>query len=381
METRRLFYEDSHLRAFDATVRACFSTPRGWAAVLDQTCFYPEGGGQGGDSGTLDGVAVMDTHEHDGEIWHVLAAPLAVGSTVRGELDWDARFDRMQQHSGEHILSGLICRRFGVNNVGFHMGAQTVTIDFDGCIPAQALPELEDEANQIVWQDVEILARYPAPEELRALRYRSKKALDWPVRIVEIPGADCCACCGVHVRRTGEAGPIKILSGGGFHEGTRLEIVCGARAWRVLTGAFEQNRLVSQTLSVRQGETAAGAAAIRDQLAAEKYRAVGLARELFAAIAARYAGQENVLHFAPPLAGGELTELAGAIHAAGGGDTAVFSGEGRVWRYCLLGRDLRAKNAALCAALHGRGGGKPGCQMGTVNAAREEIAAFFQSAV
>ena len=222
MQTRKLYYEDSHLTQFTAQVLSCEGEKEHYAVVLDATAFYPEGGGQAGDTGMLGGVRVLDTRERGETVVHLCAAPLTLGQIVEGVIDWDARFARMQQHSGEHIVSGIINRRYGYHNTGFHMGADRITIDFDGVIPEEALRDIETEANGAVWANLPIKCWYPSPEELPNVTYRTKRALPWPVRIVEVPGFDRCACCGTHVKATGEIGIIKLLSVVGFRGGTRM---------------------------------------------------------------------------------------------------------------------------------------------------------------
>ena len=184
----------------------------------------------------------------------------------------------MQQHTGEHIVSGIIHRRWGYHNVGFHMGADVTTIDFDGPIPPEAIAQIEQEANEAVWANLPVLCRVPSREELPEVVYRTKRQLDWPVRIVEVPGTDTCACCGVHTRFTGEVGLIKIFSCVKFHQGVRLEMACGGRALEFLSQVFEQNRQVSQAFSAKILETGAAARKMNEQLSAEKFRAAGLQR-------------------------------------------------------------------------------------------------------
>ena len=199
METRKLYYEDCHLSRFSGQVLSCEQTDKGWEVILDATLFYPEGGGQACDLGTLNGVRVSDVQEKGEQVVHLCENPLPVGETVEGEIDYRRRFLLMQQHSGEHILSGVIHRRYGYHNTGFHMGSEDITVDFDGVIPPEDLPEIEAEVNRAVWENIPIRCWYPSPEELPNVFYRTKKALPWPVRIVEVPGYDSCACCGVHV--------------------------------------------------------------------------------------------------------------------------------------------------------------------------------------
>ncbi|MDO5401602.1 MAG: alanyl-tRNA editing protein [Eubacteriales bacterium] len=381
METRKLFYEDSHLTAFSARVLACEAAPKGFEIVLDATAFYPEGGGQAGDTGTLGGVRVLDTRERAGRIVHLCDGPLTVGQTVAGAIDWAPRFLRMQQHSGEHIVSGILHSRYGCHNTGFHMGADTVTIDFDTVIPAGDLPAIEAQANAAVWQDLPVRCWVPGPEELEAVTYRTKRALAWPVRIVEIPGFDTCACCGTHVKRTGEIGLIKLFSVVGFRGGTRMEMACGSRALEILNDAYDQNRLVSQAFSAKFRETAAAAQRMNELVDRQKYRLVQLRRKITAATAAACQGAGDVVLFEEDLDGAALRDLADAVAAACGGRAAVFTGSDEAgYTFCLAARagDLRPETKALTTAFPGRGGGKPTFQQGSVSAAKAEIEAFFE---
>ena len=379
MPTRKLYYEDPHLQHFSARVVNCRETEKGFLITLDATAFYPEGGGQACDLGTLGAARVLDVQEQAEEVLHLCDKPLAEGETVEGVLDWQRRFDLMQQHSGEHIVSGLVHSLLGHHNVGFHVGSDRMEIDFDGPISAEMLALIETRANEAVWLDLPINCWYPSPEELLHTFYRTKKALPWPVRIVQIPLYDSCACCGVHVKRTGEIGLIKILSCVKFHQGVRIELCCGNRALRLLQNVFEQNRQVSQAFSAKILETGAAAQKINETLAAVKYRATAFRTRLFAAIAQDYAGQSRVLHFEDALDGGELRELATAISGHCDGLIAAFSGsDADGYSYCLTGReDLRQLNKEMTEALNGRGGGKPNFQQGSLKATRQQILDFF----
>lgn len=380
MKTQKLYYENSHLTRFFATVLSCEQTEKGWEVILDATAFYPEGGGQAADTGTLNGVRVKDTREREEKVVHLCEVPLEVGSTVEGVIDWEARFHRMQQHSGEHIVSGIINRRYGYHNVGFHMGTDVITIDFDGVIPAEDLASIEAEANSAVWQNLTVKCWYPSEEELPNVPYRTKRALPWPVRIVEVPGFDNCACCGTHVKATGEIGLIKLFTVIGFRGGTRMEMSCGSSALKLLNNAYEQNRQVSQAFSAKIEETGAAARRMNEVEAALKYRVAGLEKRIFTGIAASYAVKGNVVHFEEGLDNNAVRDLADAIAETCGGTAAVFSGSDEAgYAFCLVTRDgdLRQLGKEMTKALNGRGGGKPAFQQGRVNAGKADIEAFF----
>lgn len=381
MQTRKLYYEDSHLRTFSAKVLSCEKTDKGYEVVLDATAFYPEGGGQAADTGTVNGIRVRDTRERGEMIVHLCEAALEPGTAAEGAVDYENRFRRMQQHSGEHIVSGIINRRYGYHNVGFHMGTDIITIDFDGVIPAEDLADLEAEANSAVWQNLPVKCWYPSEEELPNVFYRTKRALPWPVRIVQIPGFDSCACCGTHVQATGEIGLIKLFTVMGFRGGTRMEMACGASALKLLNNAYEQNRQVSKAFSAKLEETGAAARRMNAVEANLKYRIVGLEKRIFDRIAASCAGKGDVVHFEEGLDNAAVRDLADAIAEVCGGTAAVFSGSDEEgFAFCLAARngDLRALGKEMTNALGGRGGGKPIFQQGRVNAKKAEIEAFFE---
>ena len=378
--TRKLYYEDCHMSHFQAQVTGCEKCEKVYEIRLDATAFYPEGGGQACDLGTLNGVQVLDVREREEEILHLCEASLEVGSTVEGIIDYDRRFDLMQQHTGEHIVSGIINRRYGFHNVGFHMGSAMIEIDFDGVVPAEDLRSIEQEANSALWQNLPIRCWYPTEEELPHVFYRTKRALPWPVRIVQVPEFDSCACCGVHVARTGEVGLIKLFSVVPLRGGCRIEMSCGARAMKLLNQAFDQNRLVSQAFSAQWFETGEAARKMNEALSGEKFRMAQLQKRIFEMIAEDYVNFENVVHFEQDLDSAQVRMLADAIAQRCDGTVAVFSGtEEEGYAYAMVDHknDLRTFGKEMTAALNGRGGGKPNFQQGRVAAKRQEIEAFF----
>ena len=380
METRKLYYEDCHLSAFTATVLSCEQVERGFEIILDATAFYPEGGGQACDLGSLNGVQVLDVQERGETVVHLCEKPLEVGAKVEGVIDYARRFDLMQQHTGEHIVSGVIHRRYGYHNTGFHVGSEVITIDFDGVIPAEDLPSIEMEVNEALWKNLPVRCWYRSEAELPTVGYRTKRALPWPVRIVEVPGYDKCACCGIHVAMTGEVGLVKLFTTMGCRGGTRMEMACGKRAFDMLNQAYEQNKQVSQAFSAHWTETGAAARRMNEVLAQEQCKFAQLQKQQQLAIAKSYVNCGDVLHFADGLDPLQVRELADAIAEVCGGMAAVFSGtDGAGYSYCLVTRegDLRTFGKAMTTALNGRGGGKPNFQQGKVQTVREEIERFF----
>ena len=381
MATEKLYYADAYLKTFDATVLSCEAAKNGYIVTLDRTAFYPEGGGQPADHGALNGVAVTDVHEKDSVVLHTCAAALEVGSTVHGEIDWVRRFDHMQQHSGEHIVSGMLCEAFHCDNVGFHMGADVVTIDYNADMTWEDVLAVEARANQYLWENHPFVVTYPSAEELAALEYRSKKELTGQVRIASFPGADTCACCGTHVAHSGEVGLVKFLSCQKFRSGVRLELLCGKRALDYLSRNWEQNHAVGQALSVKGEKTFAAVQRLQAELTDAKARAAALEEESFRRTAAEYQNAGDVLLVVPPLQGDGVRRLCDAVSLTCGGRCAVFSGEGSSYKYAVIhsGQDIRQLVKDLNAALNGRGGGRDGFAQGSVQAGKEEIQAFFDN--
>ena len=379
MGTRKLYYEDCHMASFSASVTACRETEQGYEVELDATAFYPEGGGQTWDTGTLGATRVLAVTEEGGAVIHLCDRPLQPGQQVEGVIDYDRRFDLMQQHTGEHILSGLIHNRFGFHNMGFHVGAQCMEVDFDGVIPQEALPELELAANRAVWANLPVVCRIPSREELPGEVYRAKRLLEWPVRLVQIPGVDSCACCGVHTAFTGEVGLIKILSCVKFRQGVRLEVACGGRALSYVNLVWEQNRKVSQLLSAKLPETASAVERLQTQLGEEKLRTAQLQKQLLQSVAQGFAGKGDVVHVQPGLTGGELRALAEQIGRRCGGIAAVICPEAEGCGICLAcpGGDVSELGKALLARLGGRGGGKGEFFQGRVGCGEAELQSFL----
>ena len=387
--TEKYFEQDAFRTECDSVLLAAEPDARtgGGRIALDGTVFYPEGGGQPADHGTLtlaDGtvLSVTDVHEQNGVIWHTVASlPAAMPRTaVHCRIDWDWRFDKMQQHTGEHILSGILHRMFGAENVGFHIGAEAVRMDTSVPISAEGLRAAELEANRIVWQDVPVLISYPTREELAALTYRSKKEIEGQVRIVTIPGADICACCGTHTRTTGQVGQIKILAAENYKGGVRLSIVCGSRALLAAQEMRQRQADIGALLSAKADQTAVAVHRIYDEYTALKFNHFGLCGQLFDALAAAVTPGADAIRIVPGLDPDGLHRLAVRLTESTTGLCAALTPTERGTGYCIAQADgdVRALTKALNAALNGRGGGKPGICQGSCTAAPEQVEAFLR---
>lgn len=390
MQPTQKYYEaDAYRREADAVILAAEPDGRGGGKLaLDGTVFYPEGGGQPADHGTLtlpDGarLTVTDVHEQGGVIWHrvdALPDTATPGTAVTGRIDWAWRFDKMQQHTGEHILSGILHQMFGAENVGFHIGSDAVRMDASVPISAEGLREAELAANRIVWQNVPVLITYPTREELTRMTYRSKKEIEGQVRIVTIPGADVCACCGTHTAATGAVGQIKILAAENYKGGVRLSIVCGERALLAAQAMRQRQADIGALLSAKPSETAHAVHRVYDEYTALKFAHFGLCSELFDALAAQVAPGADAIRIVPGLDPDGLHRLAARLSEATTGLCAALTANEKGTGYCLAqaGGDVRALTKALNTALNGRGGGKPGICQGSCAAAPEQVETFLK---
>ena len=385
METEKLFYQDSHMRVFRATVLDCrLGSGDRWEVILDRTACYPEGGGQEADRGTLGGAAVLDVREKNGEILHYTDAPLPAGDEVEGILDWEHRFTLMQQHTGEHIVSGLIHRLYGWDNVGFHMGADCVTIDFSGEMTEEQVEHVEDLANEAIWKNVPVEVSWPDADALKALSYRSKKELSGAVRIVTVPGYDCCACCGTHTSTSGEVGCIRLFGAQRFRGGTRMSFLCGKKALEDYRKKSRSVFDISVQLSAKPGEVAQAVEKLKEEAQALHQKNNVLQQQLFALKLEELPEGENLFLFEPGLEASQVRQLC-VMAMERGTVAAVFSeADGQV-RYAVGSEtvDIRPFGKLLNGAFSGRGGGKPQLIQGNLAAqeAREEAAlrAFFEA--
>lgn len=383
--TEKLFYKDVYQKTFEATITDCREGKNGYEIILDRTAFYPEGGGQPGDTGYLQigdqKVEITDTHEKDGEILHFCGQPLEVGSKVTGTIDWNRRFGLMQNHSGEHIVSGLVHSKFGYDNVGFHMGKDTVTIDFNGEFTVEDMWEFEKVANERVWANEKVDITSYTEEEAKSVEYRSKKELHGMVRVVTFPNADVCACCGTHVSYTGEIGLIKLISLQKFKGGMRMEMLSGRKAMEYVEEICRQNQQISVALSAKPLETAQAVEHLKKTQMDQQFHMGALEQKLFQNMAKQYEGSGSVLIFEEGLEADSVRKLAAEIMETCEGRCVVCSGDDESGYKYAMGEkdgDLRALVKEFNSTLNGRGGGKPFFAQGSVSATRKEIEEFLK---
>ena len=375
--TEKLYYESSHRKDFEAQVISCEPEGEGYKVVLDKTVFFPEGGGQYADTGILGGVHVLDVQEKDEIIYHYTDGALTPGEIVQGEIDWEKRFESMQQHSGEHIISGIVHGRFGYNNVGFHLGADYCTMDFDGPITKEQLKEIEEEANRIVYKNLNIEILYPTKEELKDLTYRSKIEIEGQVRIVNIPGVDICACCAPHVDRTGEIGNIKLVDMVSYKGGERITMLSGSRALADHQQKEESVKKISALLCAKDTEVAEAVEKLKEEQLDLKNQVSALKQKILAYQAKEIdITPELVQVFDSELSGNEPRELMNLLLERGAKICAIFAGtDEEGYRYVIgsHSEDVREISKKLNEAFQGRGGGKPQMVQGSLKGTAKNI--------
>lgn len=382
--TEKLYYIDSHLAEFTAKVISCEAVKDRFEVILDRTAFFPEGGGQAGDTGFIGEIRVFDTHEKNGEVVHYVNQPLEVGGEYSCKIDWMQRFRRMQNHSGEHIVSGLMHKKYGYNNVGFHMGHDFVTIDFDGEMTGEQLAEIEQEANLRVAANLRITTSFPDEETLKTLEYRSKLDLAENVRIVEIEDTDICACCAPHVYTTAEVGLIKII---GFErrrrggDGVRITMLSGLDAYENFVSVQENNDTVSTLLSAKRNETAMAVERMMSEHEKLRIRITELSREVAKCrVEAIEETSGNICIFDSVLDEPALREIINAAVKKCGGIAAAFSGNDEEGYRYIIGSehvDLRENAKRINEGISGRGGGRPEMIQGSCTADKKTITDFL----
>ncbi len=380
--TVKLYDKDSYLTQFEGVVLSCEKYEDGYKTVLDQTVFFPEEGGQCADKGEIDNIAVTHVELSDGIIYHYTQMPLEIGKKVTGKIDFSFRFRNMQNHSGEHIISGLAHKLFGLTNVGFHLGEDNVTMDLSGQLCNEDIEKLELLANEAVYKNMPITAYYPDSEELEKLEYRSKSEIKEDIRIVKIGDLDLCACCAPHVKYTGEIGIIKIISFMKYKGGVRLSILSGKDAFLDYMKKNKSNSLISSHLSVKPEETLEGVIRLSDTNNQLLLKLSEKTKQLAKIIVDSLPySKEPICLFVEDadipglrLIGNDLKEKTDSFGIILSGDDS----DG--YKYVIISKesDVSEITKEANAALSGRGGGRGNMSSGTFNATKEEIENYFK---
>ena len=381
--TERLFDQDSYLKEFQATVLSSEKEGDRWLVVLDRTAFFPEGGGQSGDCGVLGTIDVTGTIEKDGIIYHLVKEPLQVGQAVEGKIDFSARFDKMQQHTGEHIVSGIVNALYGYHNVGFHLGDEVTTFDFDGELSKEQVLDLENRVNEVVFANVPVVVSYPKREELSTLEYRSKIEIEGQVRLVEIEGVDICACCAPHVKKTGEVGIVKIISCERHRGGCRLTILCGKRALKEYQRKQEISGKISAALSAKPEQIDEAVERLKEQNQQ--------LREQLNQVQTKYLQEKLqgitkettcVCIFEENLDSIAVRNFVNAAMEKCDGICGAFLGNDEQGYHYILGsrsQDVRDAAKKLNESFNGKGGGKPQMVQGSLIGQENEIRKMLES--
>ena len=384
--TEKLYDTDSYLKEFQATVLSCEQKNENtWRVVLDKTAFFPEGGGQTGDSGWLNDVEVTDTREKAGVIYHETKASLEGGTQVAGKIDFAARFDKMQQHTGEHILSGIICSTYNYNNVGFHLSSEITTLDFDGELSTEQVRELEIRVNQAIHANIPVQVKFPAKDELADMEYRSKIEIEGQVRIVEIPEIDRCACCAPHVKTTAEVGLLKIQSCDRHRGGCRLTIVCGMRALKDYQQKQESVGKVSAALSAKPEKIAEAVEHLQEQQAKLREQLNHIqAMYLQEKLDKIHTEDQCVCIFEEALDSIAMRNFVNGAMDRCDGVCGAFIGSDKSGYHYILGSkelDVREISKQLNVKFSGKGGGKPQMVQGSLNGTKKEILETIESLI
>ncbi len=386
--TEKLYDSDSYLTEFDCKVISLYSDESYIYVICDRTAFFPEGGGQTSDRGWLNGCSVENVQNIDGNIVHFVenseenVKKLSLGMKIDGKIDMKKRFSDMQQHSGEHIFSGIVHKLYGYNNVGFHLGKDVVTLDFNGELKEEDICKVESLVNEVLWQNLEIRIFFPSDEELKNIEYRSKIEIQGQTRLVEIPGVDMCACCAPHVKRTGEIGILEVVNFERYKGGTRVSVLCGERALADLRHKLNENRKVSVLTKAKQADTAAAVERLLSENEKLKYEIVGLNRRFLEAEKDKIQPSDKIIIFDERLKGKQLSDFTLSLTDKAKELVACFCPEGESLRYCITSNivDLRPLSKALNSAFSGRGGGRPEIIQGSICQVSEQTIREFLNA-
>jgi alanyl-tRNA synthetase len=368
--TERIYYTDAYCRGFDAHVVRAFAHEGRPAVTLNRTAFYPTSAGQPFDVGMLGSTAVVDVADVEGEVVHILASPLGEGAVVHGEIDWTRRFDHMQQHTGQHVLSAALVHVCQAATVSFHLGSDTSTIDMDAVVSPVDVERAVDEANRIVWEDRAVAVRFASEDEAKALPLRKEPARQGELRLVEVPAFDLSACGGTHVARTGAIGLIAVTATEKVKGGLRLTFVCGGRALRLVrqlrdavAGSVRVLSVLPQELAAAVEKQQADAKALRKTISGLQTALAVHEADRLLAVSHAADGRRVITEIYEDWDAAGLKTIASSLIARDPVAVALVAGGTTVTVVVAcapsLGLDAGAVVRQLTARFGGRGGGRP----------------------
>ena len=380
--TEKLYDTDSYIEEFECKVINLYDYEGDLAVETDRTAFFPEGGGQTADTGTLGNLEVYDVQIKCGKLLHYVKnfeenyKKISVGEKISGKINMKKRFSDMQQHTGEHIFSGIVNKLYGYDNVGFHLGSQVVTLDFNGELKNDDICKVENLVNKAIWDNLEVRVFFPTEKELKTINYRSKKEINEALRLVEIPGVDMCACCAPHVKRTGEIGIVKVVSSEKHRGGTRVSILCGERALCDIREKLEENKKVSNLFCTKETETFKMAEKLKSDNAQLSYELSKAKLDFLKLKAQSVEEKERIVVFCDIEDTNDLREYADILSEKAKEFAAVFSGKDEDFKYVIITKNDYDVNS-LCKELNsqfsGRGGGRGGIVQGSLKGEKEKI--------
>ena len=380
--TEKLYDTDSYIEEFECKVINLYGYEGDLAVETDRTAFFPEGGGQTADTGTLGNLEVYDVQIKCGKLLHYVKnfeenyKKISVGEKISGKINMKKRFSDMQQHTGEHIFSGIVNKLYGYDNVGFHLGSQVVTLDFNGELKNDDICKVENLVNKAIWDNLEVRVFFPTEKELKTINYRSKKEINEALRLVEIPGVDMCACCAPHVKRTGEIGIVKVVSSEKHRGGTRVSILCGERALIDKREKLEENKKVSNLFFTKETETFKMAEKLKSDNAQLSYELSKAKLDFLKLKAQSVEDKERIVVFCDIEDTNDLREYADILSEKAKEFAAVFSGKDEDFKYVIITKNDYDVNS-LCKELNsqfsGRGGGRGGIVQGSLKGEKEKI--------
>ena len=381
----KLYYIDTHMLDFEAIVTECTWNEENqyYQVVLNQTAFFPNEGGQLADKGILENQTVLDVQIQNEIIYHMVKEPLSIGSAVTGHVNWKQRFDFMQQHTGEHIVSGLVNKYFGYDNVGFHLGLTEVTLDFNGPLSLKDLRKIEQESNAYIWKNLPVKVSFPSAEELQALPYRSKIELNGDIRIVEIEGVDICACCAPHVETTGQIGLLKITNVQSHRGGVRVNMLCGNRALLDYSNKQDSVSAISVLLSAKQEAIVPAVTHFIEEGQKQKERNNSLQAKLLELELGTLPPPseiQDVIMFVESLDTIAIRNTVNELTTHYKGYCGIFSGNDENGYQFIIGsahKDCKELIASMRQSLSVKGGGSTPMIQGSIKAAKETLQKYF----